>query len=257
MSFNLPVRPTFSFTGFRHRGKSNPDGWGLAFYHDESAQIIKEPIKAGRSELSRFLKNYPNVKSKTFIAHVRLASSGKKSHRNTHPFSRELNANEYVFAHNGTLRKYRRLELGRFKPIGETDSEHVFCHLLNCIEEKDIAQWTKEDFEWLSEKLNEINDYGTFNCILSDGELLFCYYDKDCYNGLCFIHRKPPYGKIRLVDEDWDINLTQEKDPAQTGFIIATRILTDEPWEDFKGGELIVCKDGKLVYSNCRNVLEV
>jgi len=44
MSFNLPVRPNISFRGFRHRGESNPHGWGIAFYPDESAQIIKEPI---------------------------------------------------------------------------------------------------------------------------------------------------------------------------------------------------------------------
>ena len=194
---------------------------------------------------------------------MRLASSGKECHRNTHPFSRELNGNEYVFAHNGTLPDIEDwLKLGkRFRPTGKTDSEYVFCHLLNCIVEKGIARWTTENtehFDWLAAKFREINDYGdgTLNCIFSDGEFLFCYHDKDGDNGLCFIHRKPPYGKIRLLDEDWDINLTQEKDPAQTGFIIATRILTDEPWEDFKGGELFVCKDGKLVYSNCRNILE-
>jgi len=56
MSFNLPVRPSISFRGFRHRGEENPDGWGIAFYPDEAAQIIKEPIKAAKSHLSRFLQ---------------------------------------------------------------------------------------------------------------------------------------------------------------------------------------------------------
>jgi predicted glutamine amidotransferase len=35
-----------------------------------------------------------------------------------------------VFAHNGTVRSARDLPLGRFRPIGSTDSEHAFCAML-------------------------------------------------------------------------------------------------------------------------------
>ncbi|MEM2135618.1 MAG: class II glutamine amidotransferase [Candidatus Jordarchaeaceae archaeon] len=255
MSFNLPVRPNISFRGFRHRGETNPDGWGIAFYPDESAQILKEPIKAKSSSLSKFLQDYQELQSKIFVAHVRKASKGPKSHRNTHPFHRELNGKEYVFAHNGTIIK-TGLELGRFKPIGETDSERAFCHLLNLIEARGITEWNNEGFDWIAEKLQQINQYGDFNCIFSDGENLFCYHDKNGYNGLCFTQRKPPYGQIQLLDEDWKINLAEEKDPEQTGYIIATRRLTNEPWHDFKFSELIVFKHGKMIYSNRRNTTE-
>lgn len=254
MSFNFSVRPSISFRGFRQRGESNPDGWGIAFYPDESVQVIKEPIKARRSSLSKFLQDYPEIKSKIFVGHVRYASKGSITHKNTHPFSRELNGKEYVFAHNGTLRNYRGLKPGKFKPVGETDSEYAFCYLLNCLEERNITQWKEEDFDWLAGILREINECGDFNCIFSDGIHLFCYYDKHGYNGLCFDQRKPPYDKIRLLDEDWEINLAEEKNPEQRGFIIATRRLTDESWKDFKFGELIVFKDGKMIYSSCRNV---
>ena len=256
MSFNLPVKPNISFRGFRRRGEYNPHGWGIAFYPDESVQVIKEPVKAKRSHLSRFLQDYEEVKSKIFVAHVRYSSVGSKSYKNTHPFYRELNGKEYVFAHNGTLSKYENLELGRFKPMGQTDSEYVFCHLLSCIEERNITKWGKDDFEWIAGKLKKINNYGNFNCIFSDGELLFCYYDKNGYNGLCFVHRKPPYGEIKLLDPDWKINLAEEKRPKQTGYIVATGRLTDETWINFKFGELIVFKDGKMIYSNFRNVSE-
>jgi glutamine amidotransferase len=250
MSFNLPVNSRVSLKGFRLRGEENPDGWGLAFYPDESAQIIKEPTNAKNSNLSEFLQEFREIQSRIFIGHVRRTSVGSKTYKNTHPFNRELNGKEYVFAHNGTLCNYENLNLGRFKPIGETDSEYAFCHLLSCIEERGINEWKDEDFDWLNEKLREINEYGSFNCIFSDGEHLFCYHDKDGYNGLCFTHRKPPYDQIKLLDNDWDINLAGEKDPKQTGFIVATRRLTNEHWEDFKPGELIVFKDGMRIYSN-------
>jgi len=47
-----------------------------------------------------------------------------------------------------------------------------------------------------------------------------------------------------------------EKRPEQTGYIIATRRLTDEPWESIDFGELTVFKYGQMVYSNCRDVSE-
>jgi len=256
MSFNLSVKPSISFRGFRHRGESNPDGWGIAFYPDESAQIIKEPIKATKSRLSKFLQEYQQLKSKIFIGHVRYSTTGLKTHRNTHPFSRELKGKEYVFAHNGKLKSYKDLKLGRFKPIGETDSEYVFCHLLACIEEKNLTCWAKEDFYWIGQKLERINQYGTFNCIFSDGKYLFCYHDKDGHKGLCFVRRESPYGEIKLLDEDWKINLAEEKRPEQTGYIIATKELTNEIWQDFRPGELVVFKDGKMIYSNYRDISE-
>ena len=256
MSFNLPVRPSVSFTGFRHRGENNPDGWGLASYPDKSAQIIKEPIKAGKSLLSKFYKDYQEVRSRIVIGHVRRSSVGKIKHRNTHPFIRELNGKEYVFAHNGTLANYDALALGSFKPIGETDSEYVFCYLLDCIRKKGITHWREPDFDWITGKLEKINRYGNFNCIFSDGDLLFCYHDKNGYNGLCYVHRKPPYGRIRLLDKDWEVNLAGEKNPEQTGFIIASKRLTNEPDEKFRLGEAIVFRDGGMLYSSQRNISE-
>ena len=214
LAFNLPVSPSVSFRGFRHRGKDNPHGWGLAFYPDESAQIFKEPIEVGLSNLSEFIKDYSLVRGKILVAHVRQRSAGTPAHRNTHPFSRELNGRDYVFAHNGTLHSYKgTLELGRFKPVGDTDSEYAFCYLLNCIEDRGIQNWQESDFSWLHGELAQINNYEDFNCLLSDGTHLFCYYDKQGYNGLCFVHRKVPYGTIRMEDEDLKVDLDKARNP--------------------------------------------
>lgn len=250
MSFNQPIRPSLSFRGFRQRGQSNPHGWGIAYYPDESVQVIKEPIQGDSSSLSEFIKNYQEIKSKIFIAHVRYTSGTPVAYKNTHPFQRELNGREFVFAHNGTLHNYRALETGRFTRIGETDSEYAFCHILNSVESEQINCWTTKNFKWLHDKLKEINNYGNFNCILSDGKYLFCYYDKNGYNGLCFVHRKAPYSQVQLLDEDFQVNLAKEKNPSQTGFIIATRALTDERWENFYPGELIVFRNGEIIFSS-------
>ncbi|MFC1743348.1 class II glutamine amidotransferase [Candidatus Riflebacteria bacterium] len=252
LSFNKPVRPQISFTGFRERGRNNPHGWGLAFYQDKAAQIFKEPLKAGGSNLAEFVQDYREISSKLFISHVRLSSVGGESYKNTHPFRRVLNGKEYIFAHNGTLRKFRTLKTGRFLPLGGTDSEHVFCHLLHCIEQRKISDWKERDFTWLNSKLKEINKYGRFNCLFSNGEFMFCYHDVKGYNGLFFVHRKPPYSDdaICLKDKDWQIQLSREKSPEETGFVIATRPLTDEDWHSFIPGSLVIFKGGKRVFGH-------
>ena len=229
-------------------------GWGLAFYPDKSARIFKEPIIATESLLSDFIKKYHEIKSRIIIGHVRLTSVGTVCYENTHPFSRELNGREFVFAHNGTIFNWNRLELGRFKPIGETDSEHIFCYLLSKIEEKKIKEWNRENFEWLNKMLLEINSYGSFNCIFSEGKFLFCYHDLNGFKELKFVKRESPYPTIKLYDEDYEINLAENKSIGQYGYIIASKNLTNEIWIDFKPGELIIFKNGQIVYSNQHDI---
>lgn len=250
MSFNEPVRPNISVKGFRKKSERNPDGWGVAYYPDESVQVIKEPLEAGESFLSEFIRNYNEISTEIFIMHVRKSSIGSVSHKNTHPFVRELNGKEYVFAHNGSLKEFSRLITGRFKPVGQTDSEHVFCYILNQIESRKILHWNAEHFLWLSRLLVEINSYGKFNCIFSDGEYLFCYNDVNDFKDFCLVKRKAPYENIRLLDDEVEVDLFVEKQPSQYGYIMATNPLTNESWESYLPGELKVFKKGEIIFSN-------
>lgn len=259
MSFNQPVLPSLSFRGFTRRGEYNPDGWGLAYYPDKSVQVIKEELSSAYSSLSLFLKDYVELKSQIFLSHVRYSSSGGISYKNTHPFQRELFGQEYVFAHNGTLKDYGRLHTTQnsFAPVGETDSEYAFCFLLNLIERENIRSWEIDGFKWLHTQLKEINQIGHFNCLLSNGELLFCYHDRGDYKGLCFVQREAPFPVVRLQDEDYEINLREEKKRSQRGVVVATNPLTNEEWKHIAPGELLVIKKGKVLYSSLGREEEV
>ncbi len=249
LSFNKPVNASLSFRGFRKRGVENPSGWGFAYYTDKTAHLYKEPIEMSESVTAEQLIKNKRIISKIFIAHVRLCSVGKISKENTHPFNRELFSKKYVFAHNGTLKNYHKLKLNYFKPDGETDSEYAFCYILDQIKERNIKNWNKDSFLWLEKLLYDINAYGNFNIIMSDGEYLFCYFDKNGYNGLSYVQRKTPFSYVRLLDEDYEINLAEEKSPFQAGYIIASHPLTDENWLKFEPGKLKVYKGGEIVYS--------
>lgn len=85
---------------------------------------------------------------------------------------------------------------------------------------------------------------------MSDGRYLFCYHDTEGYKRLCFVERKAPFGIVHLQDEDFEIDLDAEKDPSQRGFIVASKELTDERWKKFERGELIVFRNGGIIFSS-------
>ncbi|MHA1963947.1 MAG: class II glutamine amidotransferase [Candidatus Thorarchaeota archaeon] len=260
LSFNTPVTAKISLDVFQQRGEMNPDGWGVAFYNDNRIQVIKEAEPAVNSRLFDFIEQYPQ--SQTFITHVRRSTRGARSYLNTHPFYRlhtsGFRKREFAFAHNGTLIQQEKLKLKQFSPIGETDSEHAFCFILDAISSRGIEEWKNDDFEFVEYVLRDINDgLNTLNCIFSDGEHIFCYSDEnDHNNGLRFVKQTHPFGSIELTSQDEKLGSidiqSDSKEQAQTGYIISTRILTKELWTEFEGGELIVFKHGKIVYPHER-----
>ena len=254
IAFNKPVTPNLSLRGFQHRSQKNPHGWGLAYYQDNAAQIFKEPLRAKDSALAHFLRDYA-MESPIFLGHVRRASAGSHTLRNCHPFVREVQGIEITGMHNGTLRRnYRQaLPLGRYRPLGETDSEHAFCHILQALEDAQLSLKNPHAWPWLAEKCARINDYGDFNLILSDGERVFCYHDIRGYNGLYYVYREAPYEEVCLRDEDWVADFAVQKDQEQRGFVVASQPLTDEVWTRFEAGELIVIRQGSMIYSNMRD----
>lgn len=254
LSYNKTIRPNLSFRGFLREGENNPDGWGLAFYPDKSVQVIKEPLKANKSFLYEFIENYPRIQSKIFIAHVRQESISSISHKNTHPFQRELNGVEFSFAHNGTLKDYMSLDTSNFKPVGDSDSEYAFCHLLNRIKDKNIQKWDKNYFKWLYNQIREINEHGYFNCLLSNGEYLFSYYDTNSHKSLYYIPHDVIYNNLDLSDTDYKIRLELNEEKDYKGYIIATEPLTDDKWQKFNPGELIVFKEGNIIFKTSPNL---
>ncbi|OUJ18418.1 putative glutamine amidotransferase [Methanonatronarchaeum thermophilum] len=249
LCFNQSIRPSLSIRGFGYSDRDNPDGWGIGFYPDRCGQVFKEPIKASSSDLFRFLRDYPGVNSKLVLAHVRKKTVAKPQYMNSHPFRRELDGTMYIFAHNGTIEDLDKLPLTRFKPVGSTDSEHAFCYLLDRIWEKNIENWS-DNFDWLHTVLKKINQFGKFNCIFSEGNYLFCYFDKNGHNSFYYVYREAPYGEIKLMDEDLKVNLDKETDSDQKGFIVATNRLTSENWREFNKGELTVFKEGEIIYQS-------
>ena len=132
MNCNVPTDVTFSFTGFAQRGGKtdhHSDGWGIAFFEDKGLRHFVDHLAAVDSPVAELIRRYP-IKSRNVIAHIRKATQGAVSLQNCHPFVRELWGRYWVFAHNGDLQDFRPRLHSHFHPVGDTDSEHAFCWLL-------------------------------------------------------------------------------------------------------------------------------
>jgi len=254
MNFNTPIHPSLSFRGLTEQSKNNPHGWGIALYPDVSALVVKEPIRADVSILSKFFETYSEYKSDVVMAHVRRSTVGSISFKNTHPFRREVWGREYTFCHKGTVKNLDKFPLGANRPLGETDSEAVFCHLIKCFEDRKILDWDKEQFDWLAGKFKEFSDNGYFNCLLSDGEHLICYHDADKEAKLFFHFHEPSIKEIKLLSDNWLIEVVLEKDQNQSGYLIASKKISDADWQEFQPEEMIVFEAGKIIYSNKRTI---
>ena len=250
MNCNIPTDIVFSFTGFATRGGGTDvhhDGWGIAFFEGAGVRHFVDYQAAVRSPIADLIKRYP-IKSKNVIAHIRKATQGEVTLENCHPFVRELWGRYWVFAHNGDLKEFAPELDGSYRPVGTTDSELAFCHILQQLRARFGQQ--PPPLAELSAALRELTTaiaaHGTFNMMLSDGSALFTH----CSTNLYYVVRKYPFATAKLSDEDVLVDFSEVTTPNDRVAVIVTEPLTtNETWIQFAPGEMRVFVDGEPVDS--------
>jgi glutamine amidotransferase len=152
-----PVRATFWLLeapdSLAQQSRREPDGTGLGTFDDHGRPVVsKQPLAAYEDQ--QFAQEAREVSSRTFIAHVRYASTGAVSPENTHPFEQR----DRLFAHNGVIGDPERIEpeLGDVAGLvrGETDSERFFALITKEIEKDgDIGAAIVRATSWIAERL--------------------------------------------------------------------------------------------------------
>ncbi|WP_018716832.1 class II glutamine amidotransferase [Arhodomonas aquaeolei] len=246
MSANVPTDICFSFTGLMQRGGltgPHRDGWGIAFYEDRGCRIFHDPAPSADSEVARLIQRY-SIKSRNVICHIRQGTHGPVTLENTHPFQRELWGRPWAFAHNGRLRGVRRWPMRHYRPIGNTDSEYAFCWLLGELRERFPRPPRRRETAWryLRQLCARLQEQGTFNMLLSDGQVLHTY----CSTHLHWLTRCAPFGEARLRDAEVCVDFAEVTTPDDVVTVIATQPLTDnEVWSPIRAGEMIVFEGGR------------
>lgn len=249
MECNVPTDIVFSFTALSLRGgRTGPhgDGWGLALYEGPFAQVFLEPRPACDSHLARFLRENPTPVLLA-VAHVRQRTDGDASLANTHPFKRVFWGRDWTFAHNGTMPKAKERPFGRFRPVGQTDSEHAFCWLMGQLEQK-FPDGEPHDSESVSRVIAELGGAlgadGSCNFLLADGQRLYAR----CGTRLCHIIRQAPFGAATMRDADVSVDFSAVTTEHDRVAVIATRPLTrDEAWTEAAISTLWVFQGGRLI----------
>jgi glutamine amidotransferase len=118
------------------QSESQPDGVGLGtFDASGSPKVYRKPVSATRSQT--FIAGAHEVRSRTFLAHIRHATVAEPTLVNTHPFEQHGR----LLAHNGIVGDLPELRrrLGSYTDLihGETDSEHYFTLITKRIDEHD------------------------------------------------------------------------------------------------------------------------
>jgi len=270
MSSNVPATVNYSLEQFAKRGgvtHGNTDGWGISYFEGDEVRLIKDPAPAADSPWVRFVAERL-LESHCVIAHVRWATRGQPRLENTHPFERELGGRRHVFAHNGTLEEVADglpFESAHFRPVGDTDSEHAFCVLLQRLE----ALWgPRAEPPGLGDRLEAVAQFavdarrlGQANFLYSDGDTLFAHGHRRRHMengemsepkapGLSMRYRQCTRDGERLVCDGLSVCVPAEmrpQGPAQEIALLASVPLTGDGWAPIPEGTVIAFRGGREV----------
>jgi glutamine amidotransferase len=257
MSSRGPATVTLSLSILaEHGGKTaqHKDGWGIAFYDDGDARILKDTASASHSKWVKFVEQQ-ELRSTLVISHIRLATDGAIATKNTQPFGREMGGRMHVFAHNGHvpgIRNLAQFESDSCHPIGDTDSEIAFCALLQRLRalwiDRDTTPELQARLDVVAEFASDLGKFGPANFLYCDSEVLFAHGHQRKQAdgevkppGLYSLHRQ--CARKDLLSETSGVSVTS---PNQDVILVASVPLTAEAWEPIGEGEVIAISHGEI-----------
>jgi transglutaminase-like putative cysteine protease/predicted glutamine amidotransferase len=255
MSFEGELAPSFTLHCL-DPGRALPDGWGLGYYPagEPSAAVLKEPAPPQASIRSQLALAWEQVASSVFVLHIRHATWGALSDANTQPFSRTWGRRDWLIAHAGSLDRKPTDSTGPFEPIGSTDTELIFCGLLNKFVEHGWRSLAEVDLDVALGWLTELNEVGELTMCLTDGRDLLVH--ADCRGVPLWLGElAPPYDRIAFGDPDLDIDLTRRGAKSRKGLIACSDQLvardgdasTAIKWRQLARGQLMVIREGAVI----------
>jgi len=255
MSFEGELAPSFDLRCL-HAGHALPDGWGLGYYPagEPSAAVLKEPAPPHGSIRGELVKAWEHLEASLFVLHVRTATWGPNTDANTQPFVRSWGGREWMIGHAGSLtsRLDEKFE-SAFEPVGATDTERIFCMLLERIAARGWPSIAEAELRVLHGWLLELNTLGGLDMVLCDGRDLLAYADRFGSDRLHLTQVLPPYHGVAFGDADVLIDLTRRGSPPRKGCVISSSPLASEgavaplSWRQLGRGELVLIRQGAVV----------
>jgi predicted glutamine amidotransferase len=203
------------------QSEEHDSGWGMAIYErpdGSDLKLVRFP-EAAYSDGS--FTRATSMRGRIFNMHVRRATMGGLSLVNTHPFC----LGSYSFGHNGTVVRHRRLlEPGVSRPVGDTDSEHLFNLIMSGFDPGEPIECLRTAIRTTVER----SPFSGLNFLFCDGERLFAY-------------------RLGLFELHWLAR------PGQ--LLVASEKVTDEPWHSVQQDVLLVLDPDDLEEPHAERLL--
>jgi glutamine amidotransferase len=217
----------------------NPDGTGLGAFTAAGEPIVsKQPLAAYADE--EFAREAKELVSRTFIAHVRYATTGAVLAQNTHPFEQAGR----LFAHNGMLGGLDQLEarLGDERSLvhGDTDSERYFALVTQEIAGgKPVGDAIAAAAGWIAANLPVY----ALNCIVITASELWALRYPDTHE-LHVLERAAggPDGESSLEQAGaaHELRVSSQHLADRPAVVVASEPMDDDPgWRALNSGELL------------------
>lgn len=217
-----------------------PDGTGIGvFGPDGSPEVTKQPIAAWEDR--DFAREARILRSRTFLAHVRYASTGAHTMVNTHPFEQDGR----LFAQNGAFEQLETLDarlatMGVAELVrGQTDSERLFALITaeTRLAAGNVGEGISRALRWVAGTLPV---YSLNLIITTATELWAVRYPAAHELYVLELHPSSPRGDGQLVVRSSRIS-ARTQDPVTTPHVIvATERMNANPkWRLMDSGELV------------------
>lgn len=213
----------------------NPDGTGIGtFGPDGRPRVDKQPLAA--FEDTEFATEAKDLESTTFVAHVRIATTGRHTDANTHPF--EMDGR--IFAHNGAIGGLDLLERELGDDLrwvhGDTDSERIFALVTREIEraDGDIRAGLASAFGWLATNVPVF----AVNIVLTTPTQLYAVRYPDTH--LLYVSDRRQVDEPALDHRSSTSRVRSTDLGSEASVVIASEPLDDGDWQLLGSGELVV-----------------
>jgi transglutaminase-like putative cysteine protease/predicted glutamine amidotransferase len=255
MSFDADAAPVVRFQdpeATRAPGEPRLYGWGMGWYpqSERGAAVTKDPSSAGGEALG----DSKRFRSTLFLCHLR-GHDRPRTQQDAQPFVRSYGGRQWIFAHDGDL-DYgwaERLPLSddpAFEPLGRTDSEYAFCWLLSQLYARRVRSLGGVDPEVLRGWLVSLNEHGSLNLILSDGDLLLVFRGRGGSRGVYCTRRVPPHSGTHLASPAVHVDLDDPADLNRTSIVFSSLPLSQNEWLPLEEQQMVLVRRGSVVWDS-------
>ena len=239
-----PVKATFWLLkapdSLSEQSRREPDGIGIGIFDPHGLpEVTKQPLAAFQD--AEFATAARELASRTFVAHVRYATTGEHTVVNTHPFEQDGR----IFAHNGAFGELEKIDArlaelgGTDLVLGQTDSERMFALITveSWRHDGDVRAGITAALTWIA--LN-VPVYSLNLVITTPTELWAVWYPET--HELYVLERAPGghrKGQPLTVDSN-RIHGHSQALAARSSVVVATERMDADPgWRLLEPGELL------------------